>query len=146
MGRHQSDPRDLRTEDLIGTPWAARSRVSVFVEYEPMARDKRVIFTVRGRGAFPIDMLRYDQCKPADPDLILKVRYDQSVEIQMVSLDGRVTVDRWRSFGWGCVIDGPIEDVTIRKSDPNAECDVCKMWNRQHPSGCQRPGLPILLI
>jgi len=65
-------------------------------------------FKVQGSGEFPIDMLRYDACYPADESdartmlegfgsgmhtVYLRKRYAKKNEQQL-------TPDRWRSFGW----------------------------------------------
>jgi len=71
-------------------------------------------FVVAGRGDFPMDMLRYDECWPqdtSDASLIARSLYEG------VNADGRLgewvirlrrfsehkigpTVARWESFGW----------------------------------------------
>ena len=64
-------------------------------------------FTVRGRGPFPVDMLRYDQCWPVFPDDADKIRdslmnpsYKDTREIQLNSTKSFSTDARWSSFGW----------------------------------------------
>ena len=117
-------------------------------------RDRRILFEVTGQGYFPDDMIRYDQCRPVDPDQVLTdaetgypVRCDEPTTIQMISdKAGKITPDRWLSFGWSVRVLGRADEVMLRKSDPSAECDVCKVWSRTHPSGCLRPGLPLRLI
>ena len=68
-------------------------------------------FEVTGRGHFPIDMLRYDRCFPADaessaaigtemPNLYVNrtvrlVRVGPSIVVAE-----RITLKRWESFGW----------------------------------------------
>ncbi|AIY40158.1 hypothetical protein LT85_1000 [Collimonas arenae] len=59
------------------------------------------IYTVKGSGDFPIDMLRYDECwpdQPADAEAIApgnrEIRY-----IKLLS-DRYPTVHRWESFCW----------------------------------------------
>ncbi len=74
-------------------------------------------FKVRGRGEFPLDMLRYDQCWPRtgfDAEIIAP-RYEMSpregLGTREVSLakhtslkHGNVaTMGRWASFGWTVV-------------------------------------------
>lgn len=57
-------------------------------------------FIVEGRGEFPADMLRYDECAPlhyADTEAMKKRG------LRMVSLTSRKhtpTFARWESFGW----------------------------------------------
>jgi hypothetical protein len=80
-------------------------------------------FTVRGAGQFPYDMLRYDQCFPADegqssllsdnpltsPDEFFRVPRTVKMKRIVDSSKRLPTVDRWKSFGWEC------EDVQTRK-------------------------------
>ena len=64
---------------------------------------------VVGSGYFPVDMLRYDHCWPADTESAMEVvnrdRDDLkgSRKVRVLCLDRKgwkPTVDRWRSFGW----------------------------------------------
>ena len=64
-------------------------------------------FTVRGYGAFPIDMLRYDSCfpwSPRDAEAISNKEYLRSVELatrhQLKGDERIVTKERWASFQW----------------------------------------------
>ncbi len=69
-------------------------------------------FTVQGRGQFPFDMLRYDNCYPADPVSAgnmetAQLREASSTSFRDVTLLARherklwlPTFDRWKSFGW----------------------------------------------
>ena len=82
-------------------------------------------FTVRGKGDFPIDMLRYDSCYPAtgvdaaaieatkdrfaDAESRRKVR-----EIKLYSISRTMvgpTNDRWASFMWS-VVEENFEPMT----------------------------------
>lgn len=75
--------------------------------------DTDVLFEVHGRGDFPVDMLRHDQCWPADThsalailhrDLIGARESDRRVYLRMITRWGTLggpTVARWASFGWG---------------------------------------------
>jgi hypothetical protein len=45
-----------------------------------MATGKTVRFTVRGRGQFPFDMLRYDSCYPQSGIDAVHLDYDESTE------------------------------------------------------------------
>lgn len=73
-----------------------------------MAKDKRWTFTVSGVGHFPLDMLRYDGCFPADGGAVTRIQGaldyvrmpNEPVEIRLVSLAHAPTEGRWRSFGW----------------------------------------------
>jgi hypothetical protein len=73
-------------------------------------------FTVEGRGAFPVDMLRHDQCWPMLPDDSAAIMgYDawgqkhvnkvDDGELRQVRLLGlkSPTVSRWSSFMWDVV-------------------------------------------
>ena len=78
-------------------------------------------FTVRGKGSFPADMLRYDRCYPASPqdvDMIFVDAGDPEVFDwnRNVSLftrhnsknDANLSGDRWRSFLWPVIrVDTP---------------------------------------
>lgn len=75
----------------------------------------RTAITVEGKGAFPIDMLRYDDCTPAreiDAGKISRsvdlVAWKDPVQVNLhrFSVDGkRATAARWESFGWTVVAD-----------------------------------------
>ena len=71
--------------------------------------DEAARFRVRGRGVFPIDMLRHDHCWPVDGDMqaIQEQRRDET-EVTLVAQRRRhITPLRWASFGWIVVgIDG----------------------------------------
>lgn len=77
-------------------------------------------FTVRGRGEFPLDMLRYDCCWPRRSEDVMKIQpgyhdatADSRNELGVRDVDlamytpikrGSFTeVGRWRSFGWEVV-------------------------------------------
>lgn len=70
-------------------------------------------FTVRGKGHFPVDMLRYDHCWPADQEQVAALIHEIGMPSQWVERDirltgftygtgssGGVNPDRWASFGW----------------------------------------------
>jgi hypothetical protein len=71
-------------------------------------------FTVEGAGTFPVDMLRYDGCYPADTESAVsmartrrddetfhsKVRRVRLVTCHTTKLNHGITDARWRSFGW----------------------------------------------
>jgi hypothetical protein len=88
---------------------------------------RRTYFTVQGTGPFPIDMLRYDRCWPAEEQSTLILARscaprscacdpDQPCaheslwdcgrcwEIQLCTEGPGPTVDRWRSFGWAVTV------------------------------------------
>jgi hypothetical protein len=67
------------------------------------------IFEVQGRGQFPLDMLRYDECYPVRSEDVnaLVCRDDDraSRALRTVRLGAhkpmyRITQARWDSFGW----------------------------------------------
>lgn len=75
-------------------------------------------FTVRGRGAFPVDMLRYDAAYPASAYDARQVErtFDERLEgffdVWTITLQTRCatspTAGRWHSFGWEV---GPAPEV-----------------------------------
>lgn len=66
------------------------------------------IFLVTGRGAFPLDMVRYDTCHPQTGDDVDTMIDDtNSTELRTVKLvaagkrkNWQPTYERWASFGW----------------------------------------------
>lgn len=74
-----------------------------------MMQPKIHTFEVMGKGEFPFDMLRYDQCWPVDGDsaaqipnyVVAGVPNREVRTIRFNSLK-RPTIDRWSSFLWGC--------------------------------------------
>ncbi len=77
-----------------------------------MAKLMREEFEVEGSFSFPVDMLRYDACFPADeqqsarildtfhaPRERIKVRLARYARADMAS----ITPERWESFGWRVV-------------------------------------------
>jgi hypothetical protein len=75
-----------------------------------MPADTLRYFTVMGRGEFPLDMLRYDQCHPYRSEDAAAIgynsRYDDPSQIRTVVLvttsPNSPTPARWSSFLWGC--------------------------------------------
>jgi hypothetical protein len=64
-------------------------------------------FTVEGKGEFPFDILRYDQCWPKreSEDSVSLAPFERGSrfrETRQVTLVGmsEPTDGRWRSFGW----------------------------------------------
>ena len=64
-------------------------------------------FKVRGAGAFPVDMLRYDQCYPRteeDSHLIEVPTFEPRdvvlTKTHVYKLNTQLTARRWASFGW----------------------------------------------
>jgi len=67
-------------------------------------------FKVRGTGAFPVDMLRYDSCWPTDSASASAismntdgVRAKDSKRTVALATAMWPTVARWGSFGWKVV-------------------------------------------
>ena len=64
------------------------------------------IFTVKGYGPFPIDMLRYDRCWPASEEDAAQAQYPGSdgATVRLVAHESnrhwQPTRARWESFGW----------------------------------------------
>lgn len=65
---------------------------------------KHVKFTVKGRGLFPVDMLRYDCCYPASPQDVNNMDGREPREVTLVTATVNPLVGptkgRWESFGW----------------------------------------------
>jgi hypothetical protein len=65
-------------------------------------------FIVSGKGWFPSDMLRYDQCHTYDPRILNDPDhyYDKPIEVTMFAWSTNYfwqpTKARWSSFLWGC--------------------------------------------
>jgi len=63
-------------------------------------------FTVTGRGRFPFDMLRYDQCWPCTQEDVTimcndrELSTERSVTLMTNSTKGVPMGERWSSFGW----------------------------------------------
>jgi hypothetical protein len=87
----------------------------------------RLKFTVKGKGFFPLDMLRYDKCYPMNPrdiDLITErgqmpermivigtVIVGSKAHVTRLVKEGLTpTVGRWLSMGWPVV-----SEVNIRR-------------------------------
>jgi len=74
------------------------------------AAQNSIEFTVEGRIPFPIDMLRYDLCRPAtesDSNMIEVTFRVNTGSPNRVNLKGLKppTAARWNSFGWRLVED-----------------------------------------
>ena len=69
-------------------------------------------FSVRGRGRFPVDMLRYDCCYPvtgigADRLLDTDMKTERTIVLRRVTRTSNwePTEGRWSSFGWYVIRD-----------------------------------------
>ena len=68
-----------------------------------LKRGETKVFTVEGRGTFPLDMLRHDNCWPYSGDDVCKIGDDvkERRSIRLVTgSDYYPTVGRWNSFMW----------------------------------------------
>ena len=65
--------------------------------------NRRITYTVQGRGTFPIDMLRYDGAHPVDQESVEAIEnIHRGHGLRQVRLEAdRCTVGRWNSFLWG---------------------------------------------
>ncbi len=105
-----------------------------------MARQPKrfeVRYTVRGYGAFPTDMLRYDRSEAATPEdvewmkgreereLMLKTWVeDPKSHVRRLIREGRVPCkDRWRSFGWEVT---EVYEPTDISEDPAVAAEIRK--------------------
>jgi hypothetical protein len=71
---------------------------------------KKYYFTVTGRGAFPLDMLRYDGCYPVHPEDVDQIQQSldprwrrdrkEAFKIRMATYKQIPTKERWSSFIW----------------------------------------------
>ena len=76
----------------------------------------RLISRAKGRGPFPTDMLRRDQCWPATSDDATRIARSCNpdgwgyTEITLATAlpDWRVNWQRWKSFGWTAYVVGPL--------------------------------------
>jgi hypothetical protein len=69
-----------------------------------------ITFRVAGEREFPWDMLRYDECWPANETESYKLNPDDRImyrAVRVVELRSmrRPTVARWESFGWKVLRD-----------------------------------------
>lgn len=63
-------------------------------------------FTVRGKGFFPMDMLRHSRAWPTGPGMEFMqdfIRHEKvDVELRTSSRRG-ISEERWKSFGWDVI-------------------------------------------
>lgn len=73
-------------------------------------------FIVEGRGEFPLDMLRYDECK-------VNGGLSDSTDRRQVTLLGprQPTAARWLSFGWTVVVEQPHLGAMPIFADPSSD-------------------------
>jgi len=73
---------------------------------KPKKEYRVTIVEVTGRGRFPFDMLRYDNCVPVEGINQLTEREERTIRLRRFSQDGTpATAARWNSFGWGVTRD-----------------------------------------
>lgn len=85
----------------------------------------RIIYTVKGEGGFPLDMLRYDGSFPVDQESVVKIHESMNPdnwykegekspiyrEVKLCKFaetknwSEQPTKERWRSFGWACLVE-----------------------------------------
>jgi hypothetical protein len=73
-----------------------------------MRKTTPIFFKVRGKGNFPIDMLRYDECFPSTPVDVSYIEDVSRVEGKRVEREVSLVTNkkygpteaRWESFGW----------------------------------------------
>lgn len=56
-------------------------------------------YTVKGRGIFPLDMLRYDACWPRDSKAVEEIGNRELRSLDLTS-NQPPSKERWSSFGW----------------------------------------------
>lgn len=92
-------------------------------------RDTRNAFTVAGTGAFPFDMLRYDECWPAHPEdvrtMAMETRdvraRDSRRAVRLVTNRALgPTIRRWESFGWKVISHDSVLGAPLHPDDAAA--------------------------
>lgn len=96
-------------------PFAEGITIPLRTEGETMPKYTKIIAVVQGSRSFPIDMLRYDNCRPATEADSRKIMnsiqfpHDIREEPVEVSVIGNGTMAltraRWESFGWRVVLE-----------------------------------------
>lgn len=72
-------------------------------------------FVVQGRGFFPTDMLRHDCCTPVRAVAGYTAGHQRAT---LSVADGKlITRDRWSSFGWSVVGEGPSVEAAEAAAD-----------------------------
>ncbi len=76
----------------------------------PATKTKKVwVFTVRGEGSFPFDMLRYDRAFPQTETDSTRMGWSPRIgphgprEVSLITESSAPTDGRWESFGWTVV-------------------------------------------
>ena len=78
------------------------------------------IFIVEGRGHFPTDMLRYDQCFPVyetEANMIRAGYLENKTRVSVKTNSMSITPDRWSSFGWIIVEAYPLNKDGRKQSE-----------------------------
>jgi len=82
-----------------------RSDTILDLDTRSRRKAKTVLFTVAGRGVFPMDMLRQDQAYPRSENDALAAQCESMHRKVILARDDAPmnwcpTLDRWKSFGW----------------------------------------------
>lgn len=92
----------------------------------------RPSFIVSGRGDFPRDMLRYDECEFATADDAVRAGdgyVHERRRVKLVTIKRAPTAARWESFGWRIVTDGEPDPVDPPR--PPERVSVVAMTSRE---------------
>ncbi|HTE37507.1 MAG TPA: hypothetical protein VK634_19765 [Reyranella sp.] len=87
---------------------------------KPSTKLYSIKFVVEGRGQFPIDMLRYDQCYPdsQDDSAAIGDGYVGSTRRAVlctdnVNMNWQPNVARWASFNWRVLSEGALDQPRL---------------------------------
>ena len=83
----------------------------------------RYEYIVTGRGAFPIDMLRYDMCWPCSSSDVAKMEAEHEPRSIAMRSYSAPTIERWKSFGWSPGVEKLIPDTSTGSA--RVVCRVC---------------------
>ncbi len=79
---------------------------------KPKKEWRCTIIEVHGKGRFPFDMLRYDNCVPSRETSKLTQTEERTIRLCRYSQDGTpATADRWASFSWVVIADSANGDL-----------------------------------
>lgn len=75
---------------------------------------RRTEIVVAGKGTFPYDMLRYDNCVFRGSEDVARAEHSlelRQIRLERFSYDGDFCEkDRWASFGWDVIEDSGVGD------------------------------------
>ena len=83
----------------------------------------RYEYIVTGRGAFPLDMLRYDMCWPCSSSDVAKMGAEYEPRSIAIRSYSAPTIERWKSFGWSPGVEKLIPDTSTGSA--RVVCRVC---------------------